>query len=140
MQLSADIYLQLVESLRTEPRRGHEQRASARVGVGGQLKIQIVSSRTGQPPTTINAHLRDLSVDGIGITVDQRISPGTQFSVSLPRNNGSKPLELICEVRHCDERADRVFNIGSRFIGDNAADDRTGAGKNAKRIQQAMFS
>jgi hypothetical protein len=137
MNLSADVYLQLVESLKTEPRRGREQRAAGRVGIGGQLKIQLVNGTSLQPSMVVR--LRDLSVDGIGITLARPIAAGARFLVALPRQSGDE-LVLVCEVRHCDKVAEGVYNVGGKFVSDNAGDDRFGVGKSAKPISQAILS
>jgi len=141
MQLSAETYLQLVNSLRSEPRRGREKRGGARVGVSGQLAIQVPAAAQGtnSDAKRLIVHLRDLSVDGIGITAAQQLSAGTQFVVTFQRDQGGTPLEMICQVCHCLKQVDRVYKIGARFISDNAGDARFGVGKHAKRIQQAMF-
>ena len=137
MQLSADVYLQLVESLKTEPRRGREQRCAARVGVGGLLKVQLISGSNLKP--AIKVRLRDLSVDGIGLTTSNRLAAGARFLLALPRTGGGD-LVMICEVRHCKKVADNVYNVGGKFVSDNAGDDRFGVGKDAKRLAKAILS
>ena len=137
MPLSAEIYLQLVEGLRSEPRAGRELRSAARVGVSGELKIQLIEGECVQAP--IKVRLRDLSVDGMGITSSHRLEIGWRYLVAFPRKN-REDLVLICQVRHCDLLADQIYNIGSIFIGDNACDERFGVGKNAKHIRKAILS
>ena len=83
--------------------------------------------------------LRDLSVEGLGIVAPRQIAVETQFTVALPRR-GQRDLVLDCEVRHCKKVTDRVHHVGARFISDNAADERFGVGKKAKRIRQAILS
>jgi hypothetical protein len=137
MQLSAETYLQLVQALKSEPRRGREQRGKARVGIGGPLSIQLVEGAKLRAPVTVR--LRDLSPEGIGITSAQALKSGTRFVVALPRLQG-EALVLVCEVRHCDRVADGIYNVGAKFISDNTTDDRFGVGSSAKRLSDAILS
>jgi hypothetical protein len=138
MKLPAEIYFQLVSSLRTDTPRFGEQRSSGRVGVGGRTTIQAINQRqTGA--TEINVRLRDLSIDGIGFTSSSALAFGNQFSIALSRK-GAADIVLFCEVRHCQKVADGVFAVGARFVDDNADDARFGAGKKAAHIRRAIIS
>src|SRR4051794_29727144 len=121
MALSANVYLQLVDSLRSEPRRGKEQRAGGRAGVGGQLAIQVINDRM-TVTSEITGWVRNLSVDGIGMTSAGRLLVGSRFLIALQQSSGKSELLLVCEVRYCKKLADRVYSIGGRFVSDNAAD------------------
>src|SRR5439155_11904050 len=92
MGLSAEVYLQLIDALKSEPRRGREQRAGVRVGVGASLKIQLTATKS--PP--LDVRVRDLSVDGIGIVAPRKLAVSEQFVVALSRE-GQGDLLLTCQ-------------------------------------------
>ena len=83
-------------------RRGYRQKASA-------LAILRPVDGTGE---ALEAHVFELSMHGVGLSVGRAIEIGSIFDFELRdgRQSGSR-----IEVRSCRSRSDNMFDVGGRF-------------------------
>ena len=66
-----------------------------------------------RPGETLDAHVFDLSIHGVGMSVRQAIEIGTvlDFEMCDGRQSGTR-----IEIRSCRPRADKMFDIGGQFF------------------------
>jgi hypothetical protein len=84
MHLTADTYVQIVESLRSDKVGGgmREQRKRPRVGVGGRVNILIPMLGAAK---AVPANVRDLSAAGVGLLLTEPLlAAGQEFLLVLP--------------------------------------------------------
>ena len=90
-----------------------DKRRRPRVGL--RATITVVE---GGPPgkgVRVNATIRDISREGIGIQRTCVMKTGHRFLVQLPRDDGG-PQSILCTVRHCEAVADSTYHIGATFV------------------------
>jgi hypothetical protein len=85
-----------------ERRRGYRKQASA-------MAILRPLDRPGQ---TLDAHVFDLSIHGVGMSVREAIEVGTRlyFQMCDGRQSGSR-----IEIKSCRLRSDNMFDVGGQF-------------------------
>src|ERR1043166_3130943 len=64
---------------------------------------------------TLAAHVVDLSVEGVGIVLDQQVEIATRLHVDLP-GAGDIPYELIADVLHVHHLPDGRWRCGCRLV------------------------
>jgi hypothetical protein len=113
MQLSAELYRQIVKSLRSDPRssRNLEKRIAPRVGLRSKLTIAR-RMPGGAPPVQAVVWVRDLSTSGIGIVVVEPLPMRSEFVALLPGALGES-MSIIYTVVHCKELAKSLYSIGA---------------------------
>jgi hypothetical protein len=113
MQLSAELYSQIVKDLTSDGlgEFGRQQRREPRVGV--RAKAHILPSLSATTP--IPVRVRDMSVSGIGLLLPRELAPDRLFLLLLPKVGGHPPLRLACTVAHCQAIGDDLFAVGARF-------------------------
>jgi hypothetical protein len=113
MQLSAELYRQIVRSLRSDPRtsRNLEKRINPRVGLRTKLTITRRAFGSGTP-TQSSVWVRDLSTSGIGIVTSEPLQMRSEFAAHLPGAMG-EALTIVYTVMHCKELAKSLYSIGA---------------------------
>jgi hypothetical protein len=111
MQLSAELFRQMVESLQAD-RNDDGQRRRPRVGLDARVTIVPFSDRVS--PSALSVTVRDLSAGGLGFLHDRKISLGEQFVLLLPEAQG-KPVVILCTVAYWQPLARDRFAIGASF-------------------------
>src|SRR5688572_12018854 len=99
MQLTAETFLQIVQSLRTDGMTaGHrEARKAPRVGIRGRVEILLPKSKGAQ---RINVSVRDLSAAGIGLLINEPfLVRGEEFLLMLPGDEDHSRKIVVCVVR-----------------------------------------
>ena len=116
MQLSAEIFEQIVASLREQDEAADsEKRRKPRVGLKAARVNIVPLNSEGQPESPVSVHVRDISSEGICISDHEAMRKGKRFIVRLPRTGVSEPVMLICTVKHCRMISDDKFDIGAEF-------------------------
>jgi len=115
MQLSADLYRQIVKSLRSDPRssRNMEKRIAQRVGLRSKLTIAR-KVPGGAAPLQLAVWVRDLSTSGIGIVTAEPLPMKSEFVAMLPGALG-EAMSIVYTVVHCKEQAKNLYAIGATF-------------------------
>src|SRR4051794_11245102 len=98
MELSAELFHQIVEALRSDVSRERDKRTAPRVGLRAQVTIL--------PPLGVRApaqrvRCRNLSASGIGLMHTREMRSGTEFVACLPAAGLAKPVHIACLVVHC---------------------------------------
>ena len=114
MELPHELLAECVTCLRRDQkdRLGQERRVLPRFRIWAPLDVEPGPDRK---VGAITAWVRDLSRGGIGIMHTQRLEPGTQFIVTLPRMDGG-PERLVCQVVYCADGAPDLYSIGAQFL------------------------
>ena len=101
MQLSAELYSQIIKDLTSDGlgEFGRQQRREPRVGV--RAKAHILPSLSATTP--IPVRVRDLSVGGVGLLMPRELATDRLF------------LLLPCTVAHCQAIGDDLYAVGARF-------------------------
>jgi PilZ domain-containing protein len=116
MLLTAEQYEQIVRQLRSEqPRaRSSERRGSPRAGLRAQ--VRVIPCRTSDEASLLTAWVRDISADGIGLLLPQRLPAGTYLVLTLPTaTRKSATLDLLFLAVRCDPLPNGQFSVGARF-------------------------
>ena len=110
MQLTAELYQQIVKALRSDKRTIQDRRRYPRVGLRARINIIPLDSRR-KPMEAQCVWVRDVSAGGFGLVVRQKLQPGQLFIVRLERRD-EEPLSLLCDVvqSYTNDR------IGSRIL------------------------
>lgn len=109
MQLTADLYREILRSLRSDTRsnRNLEKRSAPRVGL--RSKLTIVSGTGGGP---VVACVRDLSANGIGLIHNEALPVGSQFTAMFA-GRANDTLTVVYTVANCKEISKSLYSIGA---------------------------
>lgn len=113
MQLSLKLIEQLCVSLRSDPISSREQRAYPRVGVRFRQRIQPWTA-TDFGSHSVDAWIRDLSVYGLGLTLNRALAKDTLFVVNLATSSGSQ-VRIRYRVTHCQMPSEGVHTVGAQI-------------------------
>jgi hypothetical protein len=122
MQLSADDYRSMVESLRPSDRRQmSDKRLHLRIGADADVTIVPLIASGGSPnglPQPISVHVVEVSRNGLAI---QHVCPfdvGQQFILCLSRPDCRMTCSVMCVVRRVGTiNGSGRFRIGCELIG-----------------------
>ena len=104
MLLTAEMYEQIVRSLRSDVRTVQDRRKNPRVGLRARINIvPLDENRHPAEPTCV--WVRDVSAGGFGLVVREMLDSGQLLIVRLERRDEA-PLSLLCEVaqRYSNDR------------------------------------
>ena len=109
MQLTADLYREILRSLRSDNRsnRNLEKRSAPRVGLRSKLTI-VPATGAGASATCV----RDISANGIGIVHPSPLPIGSQFTAMFA-GRGNDTLTVIYTVANCKEISKSLYSIGA---------------------------
>jgi hypothetical protein len=110
MLLSAEMYQQIVKTLKSDTRSVQDRRKSPRVGLRAKINIIPLNSRR-LPMEAQCVWVRDVSAGGFGLVVRQKLQLGQLFIVRMERR-GEEPLSLLCDV----VRSHGQDHIGTRIL------------------------
>jgi hypothetical protein len=111
MHLTAEMYEDIVRSLRSDVLKGTERRRHPRVGMRVRITI-IILDAAGQPGKAESVWVRDLSDGGIGLVATRPMKRGVLFIVQFIRSD-HQVLSLLCQVVQ-SHNVDLI--IGARII------------------------
>jgi hypothetical protein len=118
MKLSAEMFNQIVSSLKSDGinSRGHEKRAEGRVGLRCTIDIVTRIPYNFESPTTkaISVSVNNISVCGIGLVTGMKLEDGSEFIARFNRD-GSSPVPILYKVRHARRIANDVYSIGANL-------------------------
>jgi hypothetical protein len=114
MQLSAEEYECLIQSLRTYPTFGDERRRSPRTGA--KAEVTIVPLCGNGTPRPVSVAVCDVSRLGIGIQHTEAIDLGRQFLLCLSfSSNVATTRMIVCIVRRLSQTPEGKFQMGCEF-------------------------
>src|SRR5262245_37906582 len=115
MQLSVEQFEQILATLKSDGgTRQRERRQGPRVGL--RCNIHIIPIIDGIAKKGVNVSLRDISREGIGITITDSTRMGTQFIVKFPQTNSETETFLVCTVTNRRPLHEGTSAIGARFV------------------------
>lgn len=110
MLLNAQMYEQIVRSLRSDVRTIQDRRRHPRVGLRARVNI-VPLDKDRQPREPACVWVRDVSAGGFGLVVREPLELGQLLIVRLDRRDND-PLSLLCDIVQ-NYSTDRV---GSRIL------------------------
>ena len=132
MQLTSELYEQVLRAIRCGARRANDGRRLARAGVG--LAVVVLRGRKRERRVTVR--VRDVSPTGIGFISSEPLSVGEELAVELVRA-GEPPLHIFGRVQHVEQVAHRVHRVGVLFIADSNGTDYA---RRASHVRNAIPS
>ena len=119
MQLTSELYEQVLRAIRAGPRRASDGRRLARAGVG----LAVIVLRGRKRERRLGVRVRDVSPAGLGFISSEALATGEEVVVELERRGGAPPLHIVGRVQHCEHVAHRVHRVGVLFVTDSNGTD-----------------
>lgn len=112
MQLTSDLYREILRSLRSDSRssRNLEKRSAPRVGL--RSRVTIIPGSGGVP---VLSSVRDLSANGIGLVHTEAMAVGAQFTAMFA-GRANDALTVVYSVANCKEISKSLYSIGARVV------------------------
>jgi hypothetical protein len=108
MKLSAEQFVQIVETLRSDPPFG--RRVAPRVGL--RLRATLIPCIADEPVTRDLVWVRDLSTTGIGF-VHKRGLPHGAFVIVQFQGDGAAQVSVLYKVQRSRQVGSETFEIGA---------------------------
>jgi hypothetical protein len=111
-----------LQSIQLDPQataqlRGSECRIYARRGSKRTTSCQPVAAR-GDHDLKWPAHIRDVSLGGIGLVLHRRFEPGAGLAIELPESDGSGTFTVFARVVHVAAQAGGKWLLGCVFVSE----------------------
>lgn len=117
MRLSAEQFELILASLRSfdQGNRTVEKRRSPRVGVRMIATMVRCGQRApGATPVAQEVKIRNISTEGMGLTLSEPIGRGEFIILGFRRSTGEL-LSVLYKVTHCERMSDRTFAVGAKL-------------------------
>ncbi|QOV91512.1 PilZ domain-containing protein [Humisphaera borealis] len=114
MNLSAETFLQIIKSLRSDDAgTAREQRKKPRVGVRGRSSIMLpAKSGTRIHPVSV----RDISANGIGLLMTEPlVGIGEEFVLMLPSAGQQSKRQMLCAVTRFNKLSANLYSVGASY-------------------------
>jgi PilZ domain len=112
MMLSAELFEQISDALKSDGRPSKDKRLEPRVGMTGEVMLLNVSNRRQRGMNTVR--VRDISRTGVGLYHSKRFAKGQQFIIQLDTVK-NEPIWMICMTAYCRRLEVDRFSIGARI-------------------------
>jgi hypothetical protein len=113
MRLSAEMYRQIVEGLKSDSHRDKDKRREPRVGMAGEVEFVTVDESGKRIAGLVK--VRDVSRSGVGLLCTKQVSAQQRFVIQLASSNG-EPIWLVCSTAYCRQVEMGRFSIGARIV------------------------
>jgi hypothetical protein len=113
MRLSAQIYLQILASLKSDALKDRSKRREPRVGLAGEAEFVTVNEFGNRSAGLVR--LRDVSRGGIGLLFNQPMAVKQHFVIRLA-SHVDEPIWLVCSTAYCRPIESGQFAVGARVI------------------------
>jgi len=110
--LSAEMFEQIAEALKSDGPPGRDKRLEPRVGMTGEVMLLNMSDR--RRGGVISVRVRDISRSGVGLYHSARFAKGERFIIQL-RTLKNEPIWMICVTAYCRKLQEDRFSIGARI-------------------------
>lgn len=115
MNLSAEVFEQIIAKVKTDACAHDERRNAPRVGIRATATVYLLKDES-KGVEAIAVTVRDISAGGVGLIHTSPLKVGARFLMRLPRAM-DKPLPLVCVVRHCRGLAgSTLYAVGAAFM------------------------
>jgi hypothetical protein len=115
MQLSLEMFNQIIAQLKGNRDGTHDKRREPRVGLRNRVSMSPLMGVNHTPDRTYSINVRDLSRDGIGFLHQRRLIPKTFFTINLPASDEGG-LTAVYAVQHCEPLEADLYRIGGSLI------------------------
>jgi hypothetical protein len=112
MRLSAEMFNEIVEALRSDRKGDRDKRIEPRVGMAGEANL--VSIRPDGKRIVSRVRVRDISRGGIGFCANTKFGKDQRIIIQL-QSSHSEPIWLICIAAHCRRLEVDRYAIGARI-------------------------
>src|ERR1700722_10669894 len=112
MILSAEMFEQIADALKSDGRPGKDKRLEPRVGMTGEVMLLNVSDRRRRG--VISVRVRDISRSGVGLYHSKPFTKAQRFIIQLSTIK-NEPIWMICVTAYCRKLEDDRFSIGARI-------------------------
>ena len=112
MRLSAEMFEQIVDALRSDGKRERDKRLEPRVGLAGEATL-ISAAPDGRRLET-RVRVRDVSRSGIGLSFATPVAKDQRIIVQL-QSAHDEPIWLICVAAYCRRVEQDQFAVGARI-------------------------
>ena len=111
MRLTAEMFDQIVGSLKSDSHGGKDKRREPRVGMAGEADLVTVGENGKR--TAGKVRIRDVSATGIGLTFTHPLQKEQRFVIQLESTKGGH-VWLVCLAAYC-KRGMGSYTIGARI-------------------------
>jgi hypothetical protein len=112
VRLSAEMFSEIVDALRSDRKGDRDQRIEPRVGMAGEATL--VSICEDGKRCVSRVRIRDISRGGIGLCSSTKFNKDQRVIIQLLSVAGD-PIWLICVAAHCRRLESDRFSIGARI-------------------------
>jgi len=112
MRLSAELFEEISQALRSDLKAGRDQRIEPRVGMSGE--VTLISRGEDGLLHQARVRVRDISRSGLGLYINNRFTADQSFVIELQSTAG-EPIWLICVAAYCREAESDGFIVGGRI-------------------------
>ena len=137
MQFTADLYVQIVESLRSGEAAGgtRDLRKKPRVGVNARTSI-LIPAKTGARPIPVT--VRDLSAGGAGLLMaEPLLADGEEFVLILAQGERQAKRLMVYQARRVSRLSPTLYQVGAQMIREVEGDPLAGTRPPAAAIAPA---
>jgi len=114
-RLTADVYEEIIASLRSDRSRLNEKRKKPRVGLRSSLELLPCAPAGGKAKPALVVWVRDVSADGLGLVSAQPVLVDMQFVAEFDRFD-RECLLVQYRVAYCKPIARGLYSIGARVV------------------------
>ncbi len=112
MMLSAEMFEQISDALKSDGPPGRDKRLEPRVGMTGE--VMLLNVRNRQQRGTNSVRVRDISRTGVGLYHIKPLAKGQRFIIQLETVK-NESIWLICVTAYCRKLEEDRFSIGARI-------------------------
>ncbi len=98
-----------------------DRRATVRYSCDAETSCQVPLQRGGEP--NWSAHVRDISVGGVGLVLGRWFGEGTLLEVEFPSVARLPVGSYLVRVRHASRQGDGTWFIGAAFLNPLSPED-----------------
>jgi hypothetical protein len=111
MQVSADMFKEMIERMSRGDAEPNDRRATPRVGIRAKVAIITEFASLEKP---VDVEVKDLSMRGVGFEHSLPLRKGGSLVLLLPSQDGTA-LSILCTVRQCRHVGVNQYSIGAEF-------------------------
>jgi hypothetical protein len=111
MELSLELFNQIIRQLRSEDKTTRDKRLEPRVGLGGEVAMV---NGVGGTRRLATVRVRDISRTGIGLHCSRAMEPGETFVLQLNTDNDAH-VWMMCVAAYCRAVTPGQYSVGAHI-------------------------
>lgn len=140
MKLSAELFDEIITSLRSDgtSSHGHEKRTEGRVGLRCAMEI-VPCTFNAKNSKPISIFVHDLSLKGIGLVSPVKLEENMEFVARLTRE-GHPLVPVLYKVRYCRKLSGELHSVGAIFqrVLPDSSGEVMPLGRNARSVKKKI--